>query len=354
MTFSRPTQTALIDRVRGDINGWLAGADARLRRSILDTLARVHARATNDLYGMLADAALQIMPDTADTDHLDRWATIWLPDGRKGSTAAIGTVALTGVSGAILPIGAVLDRADGVSFVTTTLATIVDGVAAGVAIEASDGGAAGNTAAGIALNFASPSAGIGATATVEAAGLRGGSDEESDELLLGRLLARIRTPPHGGATADYIAWALAQPEVTRAWVYPGWTGVGSVGVGVVMDGRDDIFPTADDIAPIQAALDLERPVTAALTVFAPTPFPVDHAIRLVPDTAATRAAVAAELRDLYDREAQPGGTILISHEREAIAVALGVTDYDLVMPPATFTAPAGAMPTLGDISWITD
>jgi uncharacterized phage protein gp47/JayE len=49
-------------------------------------------------------------------------------------------------------------------------------------------------------------------------------------------------PPQGGASADYLAWLLAQPGVTRAWVFSLNRGAGTVDDAFVMDGRANIIP----------------------------------------------------------------------------------------------------------------
>ena len=77
MSLERPTLSTLIDRARGDINSRLDGADARLRRNVLDVLVRMHAGAMNDLYGLASQIALQIHPDTASADILARYAGRW-------------------------------------------------------------------------------------------------------------------------------------------------------------------------------------------------------------------------------------------------------------------------------------
>jgi uncharacterized phage protein gp47/JayE len=56
----------------------------------------------------------------------------------------------------------------------------------------------------------------------------GGTDQERQEQLRSRMLARYRAPPHGGARHDYIAWALEVPGVTRAWCSPIGYGPGTV------------------------------------------------------------------------------------------------------------------------------
>lgn len=349
MPFNRPTLTELLDRARDDLDGRLPGADSRLRRSALGYLARTHAGALHGAYGHLDYAARQLMPDTADGEHLARWASIWAVE-RKAAAAAAGSATLSGLNGSEVDAGAVLQRGDGVEYVTTADATIVGG-AATVPIEAVAAGVAGEALAGVALVFVSPSAGVSAQALVAVGGVVGGLDQESDEALRVRLLDRIRSQPKGGALNDYRRWALEVPEVTRAWVYPAMNGLGTVGVAFVMDGREDIIPEPADVDAVEAYIADRRPVTADVEVFAPTPDPLALTIDLTPDTAEVRAAIAAALQDLLAREAEPGGTILISHIREAISGAAGETDHVLTVPSANFASAAGEIAVLGAITW---
>lgn len=350
MPFARPTLTELVERARDDFDARVPGADSRLRRSVLDVLARVHAGALNGLYGLIDFMWRQIFPDTAEAEQLARWSAIWGVT-RKAATPATGTVALTGTNGAVVPIGSPLVRADGFDYLTTEAATIAGGVAS-VAIEAVVAGAASNAIIGQKLVFSSPIAGVNAQATVEAGGLIGGAAEEGDELLRGRLLARIQKPPHGGNKSDYEAWALEFPEVTRAWVYPSELGIGTVTVRFVMDGRVDIIPEAGDVAAVEDYIDERRPVTAQLYVFAPVAQPVDFVVRAVPPSAEVQAAIEEELKDLLRREAEPGGDILISHIREAISLAAGEFDHEVIAPLANLHFAPGQLPTFGSVTFV--
>ena len=50
----------------------------------------------------------QLLPDTAETTFLDRFASIWLKNfggGRKTATFASGSVLVTGISGTVIPLG---------------------------------------------------------------------------------------------------------------------------------------------------------------------------------------------------------------------------------------------------------
>jgi uncharacterized phage protein gp47/JayE len=350
MPFSRPDLATLINRAEADIETRLPGADARLRRSNLNVLARVHSGAAHGLYGYLEWVARQVIIDTADGDMLERHASIW-GVARKAASPAVGNVTVTGTNGAIVPADSTLARSDGAQYTTDAEATISGGTAT-IAVTAVDGGQAGNASAASLLSFDTPIDGVSATATVAVGGLTGGADIEADEDLRARLLARIQQPPHGGASYDYVAWALEVPGVTRAWVYPAELGLGTVTVRFVRDDDASPIPDAGEVTSVQDYIDSVRPVTADVTVVAPIAVPLNFTIDLTPDTAAIRAAVEAELRDLLLREAEPGATILLSHIREAVSLASGENDHILTVPAANVTHAVGEMATFGTITWL--
>jgi len=349
MPFSRPALPTLIARAEADIETRLPGADARLRRSNLNVLARVHSGAAHGLYGYLDWIARQVLPDTAESEMLERHASIWKVP-RLAAAPAIGAVVFTGTNGATIPVGTPLLRSDGAEYVTTA-----EGVVAGGSVEvgvtASAVGQVGNAVAASVLNLEAPIAGVNSTATVTAGALTGGADIESDDSLRARLLARIQAPPHGGASHDYVAWALEVAGVTRAWCYPQELGLGTVTVRFVRDDDASPIPDAGEVAAVQAYIDALRPVTADLTVVAPVAVPLDFTISITPDTSAIRAAIEAELRDLLRRESEPGATILLSHIREAISLAAGENDHTLTVPAANVTHAVGEMATFGTITW---
>ena len=348
--FTRPTLQQLIDRIAADIEARLPGADARTRRSNLAVLARTQAGAIHGLYGYLDFLSRQVMPDTAEADTLDRHASL-RGVTRTPSTAATGNITLTGTNGIVVPTGTELQRSDGARYKTTADATIASGTAT-AAVIASALGAAGNAVIGIVLTLTSPIAGITNTATVAAGGLVSGTDQETDADLLVRLMEKIQTPPHGGAKADYVAWAKEVSGVTRAWCFPLEGGAGTVYVRFVRDNDASIIPDAGEVAAVQAHLDDVRPVTAVVTVAAPTAVPLNLTIDLTPDTTAARAAVTAEIQDLVKREAAPGGTLLLSHIREAISLAAGETNHVLTVPAADVTYTNSQIGTMGTITWV--
>jgi uncharacterized phage protein gp47/JayE len=341
--------TELIERAASDIEAALPGTDARLRRANLNVLARVHAGAVHGLYGYLKWMAEQLMIDTCEGPYLDRYSSIWGVT-RRPAEFAQGPVTLSGTSGVVVPAGSTLRRGDGTTYTTMADATLASGAATAQAL-ATAAGEAGNAAAGTALTLTEPIAGVSSAVTVAAGAIVGGIDSESDAALRDRVLLRIRQTPMGGAAWDYTSWALEVPGVTRAWVYPLEGGPGTVVVRFVRDDDAALIPDAAEVAAVQAYIDERRPVCAAVTVAAPVAAPLDLTITLTPGTAAVKAAVQAELQDLLRREATPGGTLLVSHIREAISVAAGETNHVLVTPAADVAHAAGQIATLGTITW---
>jgi len=243
-----------------------------------------------------------------------------------------------------------LSSYNGILYTTTALGTIAAGVAV-VAVSASVAGLSGNRNTGETFTLQAPISGINATAAASA--MTGGADTEIDDSLRSRLLTRIKEPPQGGDKDDYLAWTMAVPGVTRAWVYPLELGVGAVTVRFMMDGTYvDGIPLAGDVTTVANHIQPLRPVTASVTVLAPTAVVLNFTITgLTPSNATVKAAITQELTDLIANEATPGGTLLISHIRESISVAAGETDHVLTLPAANVVMTTGNISTMAVITW---
>lgn len=349
MPYQRPTLTQIINRVLADMGRFVGAAGSVLRRSVVGVIGHALAGASNELHGRLDFISRQILPDTAESEYLRRWAAVWgvLP---KPAEYASGAVVFTGTNGAAIPFRSVLQRQDGALFETATEGLISGGTAL-VQVMALEAGAAGNTPGGLTLTLQQPIAGVQVAAVIQPDGIVGGSEAETDQSLLARLLARIQQPPQGGAAYDYVRWAREVPGVTRAWAFPQEMGPGSVTVRFVRDDDESIIPDAAEVDAVWGYIDGRRPVTAELYVVAPIAVALDFEIQLNPNTVSVRLAVEAELADLIRREAVPGGTILISRIREAVSTAAGEADNVVVSPTANVTHGPGEMAVLGSITF---
>lgn len=350
MAFNRPTLTQIIDRVKKDLEEKLTGGSPALRRSVISVFARVIAAASHILHGHLDWISRQLFPTLADEEALLRWGSIWQVTRKPAEFAQI-EIEFTGAIGSVIPAGQEIQRSDGVIFLLDAQLTFVSSTETASAT-AQEAGADKNTDNGTILSLVSPVVGVQNECEVTAT-LVSGVDQEDLELYRERLLQRIANTPQGGADADYIRWALEVSGVTRAWVYDAHLGLGTVGLAFVRDNdTPSIIPSAGEVAEVQAYIDTRRPLTVDFTAFAPVALAVNFNIDLLTnDTPEIRAAVLAELTDLFAREASPGGTILISHIREAISIAAGETDHVLNSPTANVVAPSGELPIIGTITW---
>ena len=354
MPFDRPTLAELRDQIRRDFNARLPGADALLAQSNLSVIGDVWAGVSVLHYGYQSWLALQLMPDTAETAALERWASIYGLT-RKPAVPAIGAVDVTGNPGAIVPPQAEFMRVDRVVYQTPDGATLDATGAAMIAVEAELAGTIGDAVAGVQLSTVGALPGVLATAFVSATGIAGGADVETDDALRTRLLARIQQPPHGGSASDYIAWTLEVPGVTRAWVYPLEQGPGTVVVRFCMDdaAHPDGIPFPEDVAAVQAHLDIVRPVCAQVIARAPIAHSIDvTVVALYPDTVTIRVAVEAELADTLFRHAIPGATVYVSWLWEAISIAAGEQHHTLGAPVSDVALPIGDLATLGTVMYV--
>lgn len=365
MAFQRPSLTAIIDRIKGDIIS-LLGLQTILRRSLLDVLAKALGGAAHVLHGHLDFLSKQLLPDTAEDEFLVRWGVIFGVE-RLPATFAKLNIKITGTDSTVIPINTIFQRSDGFEY-TTEAEVIIGSTTTGevdAVIVASEAGENGNLDDASIVSLTSPIAGADSDATVISTNTEG-EDEETIENLRTRVIERIQAPPQGGAVADYIAFAKTVVSVTRVWVLPGFLGEGSVGVTFVEDGNApaSIIPAPAKVTEVQDAIDPLKPITADVTVFAPIEVPLDLTISMTPNTTAVQNAVTEEIRDLILREAQVKGAfkevgvsytgrIALSKISEAISTAAGEDEHVIVSPTSDPQAGDGGILTLGTITFQT-
>ncbi|VIO80120.1 baseplate J/gp47 family protein [Bradyrhizobium ivorense] len=341
------------------------GAKSLIPNSVLRIMSDAKAGLAHLVLLYIDWLSKQLLPDTAETEWLDRHGQIWLVNadgskGRKAATYAQGRVTLTGMQGIIVPNATNLTSAAGIGYETTEQITI-DADPTPVDVICLSAGVVGNLDEGDVMTVADGIPGVDGDATVVS--MTGGTDTETDEQLRARVLFRIQQPPMGGDANDYVAWAMAVPGVTRAWCSPLEMGMGTVTVRFMMDelrSSTDGFPLVEDLNTVARYLDRMRPVAVKdFFVVAPIPEPVDFTIHaLTPDLASTRAAIEVSVREMLERSAAPAHaidgvaqaaqTIYAAWVSEAILDASGVDSFRLEMTDHVMPSP-GHMAVLGSI-----
>lgn len=334
---ARLLQQSLAQSAQAATPATLSAADLELARSNTKAFAFVQAAGLHGAYRYLRDfIARQAIPIKSVDEFLDGWlATYGM--SRKEASAAFGSASGTGLDAALLPTGTLLQSQDGRQYRVTLDVAVAGGVVAGSLI-ALVPGAAGNLPPGSPLTLVSPIAGIDSAFVADAvSGLSGGADREKDPQAVYRLQQRLANEPMGGAPADYARWALTVPSITRAWGIRNPAGPTSAGVIIMADGNvPNGLPT---VAQRQAVLDYirdpKRGPPDELFVIIPTLDVINFTIHLDADTTATRASTSAALKDLFFREAVPGGGIPHGHAGEEISAVVGEYNHTIVAPVVT-------------------
>jgi uncharacterized phage protein gp47/JayE len=357
MPWNTPTLREVRSLVRDSIHGSLPGSDATIPNSVLRVMSDTQGALCFLTLEYVDWLSLQLLPDTAETEWLDRHGDIWLVNsdgttGRKQSTLATGIIAVTGLNGSSVPAGSLLGAGTQQAQYQTTATTVVGSGPTQVPVTALTSGTVGNLEPEDTLGFLVPPPGVDGQATVVV--MDGGTDTETDSELRTRILRRIQQPPMGGDRTDYEQWALAVPGVTRAWASPNEMGIGTMTIRFLMDdlrASDDGWPTPSDIATVAAYIDTVRPVTVKdCFIVAPIKQFIDVMIEnLVPNTTEAQAEIELSIQNMLKVKAAPGQTIYASWISYAIMNAPSVISFTLATDTDYVMASVGNMAVLGTI-----
>jgi uncharacterized phage protein gp47/JayE len=370
MTFPLPTPEELtrqqeaaleseIQRVRPDVPADAIARAVRSPRGMLAMIARTQADLLFGAHLHLRWVADQLLPDTADPEFLVRHAAVWGVT-RRPATRALGFGTVSGLPGTVVPANLQARLPSGALAETWPGGEVIGGGGTAlVGLRAVAAGRDGNAAGDLALTLATPLAGLDPQrVTLDASGMAGGADAETNEALLGRLLAVIREPGHGGAGFDYPVWIGNAFAVAKVKTIPAVTGPGSVGVVVAMgSAAEPRVPTPAELAAMQAHLGEinsttgVKPVTAEVAVIPAALAAHNLTVAISPDTVPVRAAVEAAWRAFYAREAEIGGRIALSRLSEALSSAAGEYRHAITFPAADVVAGATQLPVPGVLAW---
>lgn len=333
---ARLLQQSLAMAVQASDPASVLPSDLELARSNVKALSFIHGVGLHGAYRYLRDfIARQAIPGLSAGIFLDGWLSTY-GMARKESALASGVATGSGVNGTLLEAGTLLlHEASGWQFRVLADVSVAGGTVT-PSLLATQVGAKGNLPAGAQLRLVSTVADIDATFTLTS-GTTGGADEEKDDEAIFRLKQRLAFTPMGGSPADYARWALSLAGITRAWGLRNPAGPTSAGVIIMADNNAPYgLPTTAQQGEVFAYIsDPRRGPPDELFVIIPTAQVINLSLRLNVDTAATRAAASAALRDLFFRESVPGGTIPHSHLFEVVSSVQGEIDHEFTSPAMT-------------------
>ena len=126
MTIQFPeNQTEVADRARTDVQGVLPDLNPFLRNSFIDALIVGTSGRNFEFYLQLQALLLEMFPDTATAEFLERWGD-YVGITRNPATQATGNVTATGTLTSVIPISTLLQTENGVIYETTASQTILN------------------------------------------------------------------------------------------------------------------------------------------------------------------------------------------------------------------------------------
>ena len=359
-----PTTTAIRDQIIVDIDAAIGQTSPILPKAFVRVLATALAGVLSLAYRFALWAYRQIFTATADEAAvLARGAQYGLAP--SAAVAAVLDAEATGTDGITIPAGT-LWYAGTVVYSQQAAVDIAGGVAA-ITVGCLTPGDGGNLGIGETLNLASPIAGVDSEATTTGTTTTG-EDAESLESFRAEVQERERRRPQGGATADYVQWALEVPGIVKAFAHRITPGYATVYPLVALTGgAGDRLPDVTKRAEVLAYLeDLHRKPLQSTPVVEPmTEVEFDVTITdLSPDTAAIRAAIQsaieAYLLTRYPRQ-YPDETaptdVVSAAALSGVAVDAGMESGTLTMeadavPASTYTLAAGELAIFGAMAWV--
>lgn len=250
---------------------------------------RVVALGLTDASYNLLQAQLDVMPDTAVGNFIDRHGAIYGVI-RKGAIGAAGdsVYRVFGTPAAAVPtLEPLTHLPSGLQFETRSAGVIDASGFLDVDIAAVSKGVATNLEALQELNFDSTPAGLQQAGQI-LVDLEGGLDSESDADYQARILDVIAEPELGGSRTDFEKWVLESAAfVATAFVYPNRNGGGTVDLVALKSGRGTArILSAGERTTVFTSVEAERPVTATIRILETVAEVTDVEVLLLPESGA--------------------------------------------------------------------
>lgn len=185
---------------------------------------------------------------------------------RKEGGYAKGYCTFTGDENTEIPAGSLCATAGGLLFEVMEGGVIGESGSVTLPIQAQESGDKYNVLEGYINTLPVDIFGVKSVSNGEK--LLGGTERETDQELINRILMRLQAPATSGNVYHYKMWALDVEGVGNAKIFPLDNGPGTVTVlPITSSGRS---PDAEIIAAVAAHIEEQRPIGATVTVAAPT------------------------------------------------------------------------------------
>ncbi|MDR2942777.1 MAG: baseplate J/gp47 family protein [Treponema sp.] len=355
MPFKRDSLGVMLDRIYANYVSLFKPLDKTPRQNLLKVFSAVDAGIYHQLLGDLDFFSHQLFPDTATGAYLREHWSIHTPP--LHAIAANGNVIISGLPNKPVPVGIVFKSIAGKMYYTENSYKLgTDGTII-ACVKAQDTGLKTNLAEGEELQIISAiPAGIDSKAVVASGGILGGTDAETDEEYLIRVLLQLRNPSRYGKKDDFASWAIdASPEVSAAWEFKNFGVFGAVLIQVINGNQ------MNGVSPVQNISEIKNYINE---VAPPILFEVrtPEIINLNPTVALPTTEDSQENRELSINRmktymqilAHPGVSVTAGALRTSIIDGVAITDATVKIGGSV----TGIMPTtilqypyIGAVTW---
>lgn len=243
---------------------------------LADGVAGPVAEEMSQVYGALEAVPSMLFVDESSGGYIDLVGEQYFNITRRAGTRAYCDITLTGKAGVVVPQGTVFLTAGGLSYALLADASIGAGGNVKGRLVAAETGSAYNVDAGTITRMYVNLPGL---TTYNNGKASGGTDEESDAALLGRIQERVKRPPTSGNGYQYRQWALEIAGVGNAKVVELPDGPGTVGVTLI---DSNYAPASSEIVTeVKSHIEAERPLGPTVTVQAATALAVTVTAKVV-------------------------------------------------------------------------
>ncbi|MDR1836603.1 MAG: baseplate J/gp47 family protein [Treponema sp.] len=355
MAYSRDSLQVLKEKAYANYLSLYKPLDKTPRHNLVSVMANVDAGISHLLQGDLVYLSKQIFPDTAEGEYLrSHWSNTIPP---LYAMAATGKVIVSGNTGISVPAGIVFKSLSGKRYFTEKAYQIFSNGNVLVNVKAENAGLDSNLEAGSQLAIVSSiPAGIDSKAIVSEEGIFGGSDAESDEGYLIRVLITLRNPSLYGHLGDYSVWAQdATPEVTSAWEFKNFGVFGALLIQVINGNQTNGVFQVKNLDIVRNYISNVSP-PIIFEVRTPSLIPLNPEIKLLPqeDTLENRQLVETRLKMYLQQTAKPGIQVTSGALREAIIDGVKISNATVKLAgdiTGVITITILEYPVLGAIIW---
>jgi len=356
MPFSKDSLQVLKERTYANYVSLFKPLDRTVRHNLVSVLANVDAGLFHLLQGDLVFLSKQLFPDTAEGEYLRKHWSSRVPP--LYATAAIGTVEVSGNPGVPVPAGVIFRSAAGIRYFTEKAYRISGSGTALVHVKAESTGLESNLEAGspLAIVSAIPS-NVDSNAVAGEGGILGGSDAESDEEYLIRVLTALRNPSRYGRQGDFAEWALdSTPEVSAAWEFKNFGVFGALLIQVINGNQMDGVNPVHNLEAVRDYINTVSP-PVIFDVRTPALVLLNPEIRLdqQEDTLGNRAIAENRLKVYLQHTAKPGTQVTAGALRAAIIDGEKITTAEVALAgniAGIVQTTILEYPVLGAITWV--